>query len=289
MASRIFNLWICHKFEARVRNIGVGTLMFIFMDHFNIPAGHQTIMSRSCDDTRHLIRILSIWEDPGDRFNMIAPHWPISDSAITIKILTVDNFERAISHSSTNLCFGIDTNFLDNFLLKLFLNNMLGNICHIIIQKDFAWSYKNNVVPHFWWIFPLSAQTVFIKEYNIFYLASIRILLSYQWAIVPETQAEWFYENFLFVVPKTECIVLVYHSYPFLNRMHCKQFCPVPLIHIAIEYHFDLWCHLPASFSDSIINKICALGQSTEVIIIYTIKKEKVLKMHSYNLEPYSN
>ena len=65
-----------------------------------------------------------------------------------VQILAVENFKAPIIHSNADFGLRVHTHFLDVFLFKFLLTDLLNNFCHVVKEEDFCWCYKDYIILH---------------------------------------------------------------------------------------------------------------------------------------------
>jgi hypothetical protein len=59
----------------------------------DVPAGHKSILRRNCDHSRHVIGVLAVGRQPGDRLRVVSPDVLDGHRVLAVEITAVQDFE----------------------------------------------------------------------------------------------------------------------------------------------------------------------------------------------------
>ena len=75
----------------------------------HIPAGHQSVLGRYCDNSWGLIGILAVGCEPGDGFGIATSHVFDGHCVLGVEVLAGQNLKRAVVQGHTDLAIAVDT------------------------------------------------------------------------------------------------------------------------------------------------------------------------------------
>ena len=74
----------------------------------HVPAGHEAVLRRHCDDPRHFVGVLAVSSQPSDRLAMVPAYIFDRHCVLGVEVLAVQHLEGAVIQRNAELAFGVD-------------------------------------------------------------------------------------------------------------------------------------------------------------------------------------